>query len=209
MITSSSRKDAPGPPDVPDARRGPRSSAAWGTLAGVLVPSGAALLLWVLAAPRSELLSVGGGRGVPLSDSGADGGGQFLVLVVLLAFAAVCATLVLWHRHARLRRAAGVPALVVLPGLTCAVSAAIASPVAGLLAAPPADVPTGDVVAQSPSAGAMFTGRMIYGVSGPEWETFPPGLGWLVFGSMVAAFTVAALAHFSHTPDLRDPVTPD
>ena len=48
------------------------NSRAWGTLAGVVVPAAVALLLWVIAAPRAELLSVGGGRGVRLADAGAD-----------------------------------------------------------------------------------------------------------------------------------------
>lgn len=177
---------------------------AWGTLAGVLAPAAIALLLWVLAAPRSELLTVGGGRGVRLSDAGADGGTQFLMLVVLLGFAAVCSSLVLWHRHPGLRRPTGVPVLILLPGLACAVTAAVASPVAALLASPSAETPAGEVVAQAPSAGELFFGRMIYGMSGPDWGLLPPGFGWLVLGTMVAAFTVTALAHFSPSVQLRD-----
>lgn len=138
-----------------------------------------------------------------LTDSGADGGSQFLMLFVLLGFATLSTVLVLWRLHPELRRPGGVLALVLVPGLTCAVAAAVASPLAAVLAAPPDDVPVGEVVAQSPSAGALFFGRMIYGMSGPEWEAFPPGTGWLVFGAMIAAFTVASLAHFSHSPDLR------
>lgn len=180
------------------------SSRAWGTLAGVVGPAVAALLLWVVAAPRSELLSVGGGRGVRLTDAGADGGSQFLVLIVLLGSATVCTVLVLWRLHPDLRRPAGVPALVLLPGLACAVAATFASPLAAVLASPPDDAPVGEVVVQSPSAGVLFFGRMIYGSSGPRWEMLPPGTGWLVFGAMVAAFAVAALAHFSYSPDLRE-----
>lgn len=180
------------------------ATRAWGTLAGVLAPAVVALLAWLVAAPRSELLSVGGGRGVRLSDSGVDGGSQLFLLVILSGAAVVCSALVLWHRHPGLRRPAGVPALVLLPGLMCAVSAAVASPLAAILAAPPAEVAAGEVVAQAPSAGSLFFGPMIYGTAGPQWESFPPGSGWLVFGAMVAAFTVAALAHFSGSPDLRD-----
>lgn len=184
--------------------RGPMRSPAWGTLAGVSVPAGVAVLLWVFVAPRSELMSVGGGRGVRLTDAGADGGSQFLMLVILLGFAVVCSTVVLWRRHPGLRRPAGVPALVVVPGLACAVAAAVAAPVATLLASPPGEVPRGQVVAQAPTAGALFFGRMIYGTSGPAWEQLPPGAGWLVLGMAVAAFTVAALVHFSPTSDLRE-----
>lgn len=180
------------------------ATRAWGTVLGVLAPAVVALVLWVVAAPRSELLSVGGGRGVRLSDSGADGASQLLLLVILSGAAAVCSALVLWHRHPRLRTPVGVPALVLLPGLTCAVSAAVASPLAAVLVSPPDEVPAGEVVAQSPAAGALFFGRMIYGTAGPRWETFPPGAGWLVWGTMVAAFTVAALAHFSPSPGLRN-----
>lgn len=188
-------------------------STAWGTLAGVSGPGMVAVLLWVLAAPRSELMSVGDGRGVRLTDAGADGGAQFLMLVILLGFAVVCSTVTLWHLHPGLRRPSGVPALVVVPGLACALSAAVASPVALLLASPTEGVPRGEVVEQAPAAGALFFGRMIYGTSGPAWEQLPPGAGWCVLGMMVAAFTVSALVHFSPTPDLRgrtsvDPVGP-
>src|SRR5699024_10665868 len=91
-----------------------------------------------------------------------------------------------------------------LPGLVCAVVAALASPAAALLASPPSDSEAGQVVAQAPAAGELFFGRMIYGVSGPEWGLFPPGSGWLVWGTMIAAFTVAALAHFSPSRQLGD-----
>ncbi|MBB1020693.1 hypothetical protein G6030_05245, partial [Dietzia sp. E1] len=77
---------------------------AAGTLLAVVAPFLAALTLWAVAAPRSELLSVGDGRGLRLADSGADGGSQLLTLVVLTGSATVCAVLVLWHRHPRLRR---------------------------------------------------------------------------------------------------------
>ncbi|HJC29289.1 MAG TPA: hypothetical protein H9759_07825 [Candidatus Dietzia intestinipullorum] len=177
---------------------------AWGTLVGMLAPAVLALVLWVLAAPRSELLSVGGGRGVRIGDEGAAGGAQLLMLAILLGFAAACSALVLWHRHPGLRRPSGVPALVLLPGLVCAVVAALASPAAALLASPPSDSEAGQVVAQAPAAGELFFGRMIYGVSGPEWGLFPPGTGWLVWGTMIAAFTVAALAHFSPSRQLGD-----
>ncbi|MFN3601333.1 MAG: hypothetical protein ACK4UY_08100 [Dietzia sp.] len=177
---------------------------AVGTLSGVVGPAVAALLVWIVAAPRSELLSVGGGRGLRLPESGTDGGSQLLMLIILLGAAVVCAVLVLWHRNPGLRRPGGVPVLVLLPGLTCAVAAAAASPLAALLAPPAQDAPYGAVVAQSPAAGALFFDRMIYGTSGPSWDWFPPGAGWLVFGAMIAAFTVAALAHFSYSPDLRD-----
>lgn len=186
--------------------RMPRSSSsqAVGTLSGVLAASVVALLVWVVAAPRSELLSVGGGRGLRLPDSGTDGGSQLLMLIVLLSAAVVCSVLVLWHRHPGLRRPRGVPALVLLPGLACAVAAAAATPLAGVLASPPSDAPYGVVVAQAPAAGALFFDRMIYGTAGPSWDWFPPGAGWVMWGAMVAAFTVAGLAHFSHSPDLRD-----
>jgi hypothetical protein len=189
----------------------PRSSSsrAVGTLSGVLGPFLVALLVWIAGAPRSELLSVGDGRGLRLPEAGADGGSQLLMLVVLLGFASVCAALVLWHRHPGLRRPGGVPALVLLPGVACAVVAAAASPLAGLLAAPPDDAPYGSVVSQAPAVGALFFDRMIYGTSGPSWDWFPPGAGWLVFGAMTAAFTVAALAHFSLSPDLSADRTAD
>lgn len=179
---------------------------AVGTVTGVVGPAVVALLVWIVAAPRSELLSVGGGRGLRLPESGTDGGSQLLMLIVLLGAAVVCAVLTLWHRHPGLRRPGGVTVLVVLPGLTCAVAAAAASPLAALLAPPAEDAPYGSVVAQSPAAGALFFDRMIYGTSGPSWDWFPPGAGWLVFGAMIAAFTVAVLAHFSHSPELRDGV---
>ena len=175
-----------------------------GTLLGVGGPAVGALLVWIAAAPRPELMSVGEGRGVRLTDSGVDGGSQLLMLVILLGAAAVCAVLVLWHRHPGLRRPGGVPGLTLLPGLAIAVAAAAASPLAGLLASPPTDVPYGDVVAQGPAVGALFFDRMVYGTAGPSWDWLPPGAGWLVFGAMVAAFTVAALAYFSFSSDLRD-----
>ncbi|MBB1054309.1 hypothetical protein G6017_08340, partial [Dietzia sp. B44] len=99
-----------------------------GTVSGVVGPAVVALLVWIVAAPRSELLSVGGGRGLRLPESGTDGGSQLLMLIVLLGAAVVCAVLTLWHRHPGLRRPGGVTVLVVLPGLTCAVAAAAASP---------------------------------------------------------------------------------
>lgn len=172
------------------------------TLIGVLTPFIVALLVWIVAAPRSELLSVGDGRGLRLPDSGADGGSQFLMLVILLGFAAVCAALVLWHRQPRLRRPGGMAAFAVLPGLACAVAASAATPLARLLAAPPGDAPYGEVVLQAPDAGELFFDRMIYGTSGPSWDLFPPGAGWLVWGAMIALFTAAFLVHFSHSPDL-------
>lgn len=171
------------------------------TLLGVLTPFLVALLVWIVAAPRSELLSVGDGRGVRLADSGADGGSQFLMLLVLLGFAVVCAALVLWYRQPRLRRPGGVFVFAVLPGSACSVAAAAATPLAGLLAAPPKDAPYGDVVRQAPAVGDLFFDQMIYGTSGPSWDVLPPGAGWLVWGAMIALFTVAALAHFSHWPD--------
>ena len=189
----------------------PRSSSshAVGTLSGVVASAVVALLVWVVAAPRSELLSVGGGRGIRLPESGTDGGSQLLMLIVLLGAAVVCSVLVLWHRHPGLRRPRGVAALVLLPGLACAIAAAAASPLAGVLAAPRTDAPYGEVVAQAPAAGALFFDRMIYGTAGPSWDWFPAGAGWVVFGAMVAAFTVAALAHFSDSPDLRDDLVPE
>jgi hypothetical protein len=200
-------KRSPAPALVQSARM---TSSSWfravGTLAGVVGPAVVALVVWIAAAPRPELLSVGGGRGVRLPESGTDGGSQLLVLVVLLGAAVVCAVLVLWSRHPGLRRPAGVPVLLLLPGLTCAVAAVAASPLAGLLAAPPRDAPYGMVVAQAPAAGPLFFDRMIYGTSGPSWDWLPPGAGWLVVGAMLAGFTVAALAHFSYSPDLRDGV---
>lgn len=175
-----------------------------GTVSGVVGPAVVALLVWVAAAPRSEFVSVGGGRGVRLPDAGAAGGSQLLVLLVLLGFAAGCAVLVLWHRHPGLRRPGGVPALVLLPAAATAVAAVAASSFAELVASPPDDAPVGAVVSQAPAVGALFFDRMAYGTSGPSWDWFPPGAGWLVFGAMVAAFTVAVLAYFSLTTDLRD-----
>ena len=173
-----------------------------GTLLGVLAPFIVAVLVWIVAAPRSELVSVGEGRGVRLPDSGADGGSQLLMMVVLLGFASVCAVLVLWYRHPGLRRPAGVPALALLPGVACALAAAGSTRVADLVASPPEDAPYGEVVLQAPAVGELFFDGMIYGTSGPSWDVLPPGAGWLVWGAMVALFTVAALAHFSHSPDL-------
>lgn len=177
-------------------------SRAVGTLLGVLAPFVVSVLVWVIAAPRSALLSVGDGRGIRLPDSGTDGGSQLLMMVVLLGFASVCAALVLWYRHPGLRRPAGVPALALLPGVACALAAADSTRVADLVASPPKDAPYGDVVLQAPAVGELFFDRMIYGSSGPSWDALPPGAGWLVWGAMVALFTVAVLAHFSHSPDL-------
>ena len=129
---------------------------------GVVAPFLAALTLWAVAAPRSELLSVGGGRGLRLTDSGADGGSQLLTLVVLTGSATVCAVLVLWHRHPRLRRPGGVPALALVPGLAATTAAMSASPVAGVLAAPPEDAPYGQVVRQAPAAGELFYLSLIH-----------------------------------------------
>ncbi|WP_253919363.1 hypothetical protein [Dietzia psychralcaliphila] len=177
---------------------------AVGTLSGVVGPAVAALLVWIVSAPRSELLSVGEGRGLRLPESGTDGGSQLLMLIILLGAAVVSAVLVLWHRHPGLRRPGGIPVFLLLPGLTCAVAAAVATPLAAILAPPAQDAPYGAVVAQSPAVGALFFDRMIYGTSRPSWDWFPPGAGWLVFGAMIAAFTVAVLAHFSYSSDLRD-----
>lgn len=185
------------------------SFRALGTLLGVGGPAAFALLVWIAAAPRQELMSVGDGRGLRLTDSGADGGSQLLMLIILLGAAAVCAVLVLWQRHPGLRRPIGVPTLMLLPGLMCAVAAAAASPLSGLLASPPTDAPYGEVVAQEPVVGALFFDRMIYGTTGPSWDWFPPGAGWLLFGTTVAAFTVAALAYFSMSSELRDGLGPD
>ncbi|UVE95060.1 hypothetical protein [Dietzia sp. B32] len=187
------------------ARPGGTVAHAASTLLGVVGPFLAAVLLWIVAAPRAELLSVGDGRGLRLPDSGADGGSQLLVLVVLLGFATVCAVMVLWRRHPHLRRPAGVPALAVLPGLICALAAAAATPLADVLAAPPGDAPYGELVRQAPAAGDLFFDRMVFGTSGPAWDWFPPGLDWVVLGAMIAAFTVAVLAYLSPAGDLGDP----
>lgn len=186
-------------------RPGSAVGRAVGIVAAVAVPFVVALLLWVVAAPRSELISTGDGRGVRLPDSGAAGGTQLVMLILLLGFAVVCVAVALWHRHPDLRRPGGVLPLALIPGLACAVSAAAATPVGTLLAAPSREVPYGEVVLQAPSVGELFTGRMIYGSSGPSWDWLPPGAGWLLFGTMIAAFTVAALAHLSRNPDLRGP----
>ena len=190
----------PAPSDSGRHLRG--ASRAVGTALGVLAPFIVSVLVWVIAAPRSELLSVGEGRGVRLPDAGSDGGSQLLMMVALLGFASVCAALVLWHRHPGLRRPLGVPALALLPGSACALAAMDATRIADLVASPPKDAPYGDVVLQAPAVGELFFDRMIYGSSGPSWDALPPGTGWLVWGAMVALFTVAVLAHFSHSPDL-------
>ena len=75
--------------------------------------------------------------------------------------------------------------------------------VAGVLAAPPEDAPYGQVVRQAPAAGELFYDRMIYGLSCPAWDWFPPGVGWLALGTMIAAFTVAALAYLDPSADLH------
>ena len=175
-----------------------------GTLVGLVGPAFAAVLVWVFGAPREELVSVGGERGVLFPGSGGAGGGQLLMLVVLLGAAAVCAVLVLWARHPGLRGPRGTAAMVLLPALTSAVAAAAASPLARALVPPARDVPAGTVVALPPEAGPLFTGRMVYGTTGPSWDLLPGAAGWVVFGAMVAAFTVAALAHVSASPDLAD-----
>lgn len=182
-------------------------SPAVGTLLGVIAPFLVSVLVWIIAAPRSELLSVGDGRGIRLPDAGADGGSQLLMLVILFGFASVCAALVLWYRHPGLRRPAGVPALALLPGVACALAAAGSTGMADLVASPRRDAPYGDVVLQAPAVGELFFDQMIYGTAGPSWDLFPPGAGWLVWGAMVALFTIAALAHFSHSPDPEDAVS--
>lgn len=186
------------------ARPGGTVPRATATLLGVVGPFLVAVLVWIAAAPRAELLSVGDGRGVRLPDSGADGGSQLLTLIVLLGFATVCAVLVLWHRHPHLRRPGGVPALALLPAVTCAVAAAAATPAAQLLAAPADDVPYGEVVRQAPAVGELFFDRMFLGTAGPAWDWFPPGLDWVVFGAMIATFTVAVVAYLSPSEHLRD-----
>ena len=207
-MVQSVRMTSPSSPTIA-ARPGGTVPHAVSTLFGVVGPFLAAVLLWIVAAPRAELLSVGDGRGLRLPDSGADGGSQLLVLIVLLGFATVCAAVVLWRRHPHLRRPGGVPALVLLPGVTCAIAAAAATPSAELLASPPGDVPYGEVVRQAPAAGALFYDRMVFGTSGPAWAWFPPGFDWVVFGAMIAAFTVAVLAYLgderSTDPDPADP----
>ena len=173
---------------------------AAGTLVGVVLPYLVAVLVWIVAAPRAELLSVGNGRGIPLVDSGVDSGSQLLILVILFIFATVCAALVLWHRHPWLRRPGGVAVLALVPELACSMAAANASRMSGLLASPPPDAPYGVVVAQAPAVGALFFDRLIYGQSGPSWDWLPPGAGWLALGAMIAAFTAASLAYFSDSP---------
>ncbi len=179
-------------------------SRAVGSLVGVLGPAAAALALWVVGAPRAEGVSIGEGRALMFPDAGRAGGTQLLVLLILLGFAVVCAVLVLWHRHPELRRPRGVVALAGLPALTCAIAAAAASPLADVIAAPSSALPRGAIVALPPEVGPLFFGRMVYGVSGPVWGALPAGLGWFVFGAMVAAFVVAALAHLSESRDLVD-----
>lgn len=191
-----------GPSSPPVARSHDALPRAAVTALAVPAPYLVALVLWVVGAPRAELLSVGGGRGLRLDDSGADGGSQLLTLVVLTGAATVCAVLVMWHRHPDLRRPGGVPALTLVPGLAAALAAMAATPLGGVLAAPPRDAAYGQVVRQAPAAGELFYDRMVYGLSGPAWEWFPPGLGWLVLGAMIAAFTTAALAHLAPSPDL-------
>lgn len=189
--------------DSVDRRQSHGVSRAIGTLLGVVAPFLVSVLVWIITAPRAELLSVGDGRGIRFPDAGADGGSQLLMLVVLLGFASVCAALVVWHRHPGLRRPAGVPVLVLLPGLAGALAAVNSSRIADLLASPPGDAPYGEVVQQAPAVGRLFFDQMIYGTWGPSWDLLPPGAGWLVWGVMVALFTVAALAHFSSSPDLE------
>lgn len=183
-------------------------SRAVGTLAGVVGPAVVALALWLVGAPRAELLSVGDGRGAMFPGSGAAGGSQLLVLLVVLGAAAVCAALVLWWRHPGLRRPRGVAALTGIPALTCAVAAAAATPLADLLLSPPEDAPAGVVLALPPEVGPLFWGPMVYGEYGPSWGALPGGLGWFVFGATLAAFTVAVLAHFSASADLSDGAEP-
>lgn len=180
------------------------ASGAVAVLVAVVVPYLVALLLWIVAAPRSEVMSVGEGRGLRLPDAGADGGTQLILLVILLGFSSVCAVLVLWRLRPRLRRPAGVVALGLIPGLACAVAAAAATPLAGVLAAPDREAAYGEVVLQAPAVGDLFFGRMVYGTSGPSWDVLPPGAGWFVWGALVALFTVAALAHFSSPADLGE-----
>lgn len=180
------------------------TSRALGTLFGSLAPFLVAVLVWIAAAPRSEFLSIGEGRGLRLSDAGADGSSQLLMLVILLGFAAVCSVLVLWGRMHSLRRPRGVLVLALVPGLACAAVAASATRLARFLVSPPSDAPYGDVVSQAPAVGALFFDRMVFGSSGPSWDLLPPGAGWLVWGAMIALFTVAVLAHFSYSPDLVD-----
>lgn len=171
-------------------------------LLGSSVPFVIAVLVWALAAPRSEFVAVGDGRGIRLADSGAAGTGQLLTFVVLSGFAALCCVLVLWSRLPGLRRPRGVVVLALVPGVVCALSAAVATSVADLLVSPSSDAPYGSVVAQSPAVGALFFDRAFFGTSGPSWDLLPASAGWLVWGAMVALFTVAALAHFSDSPDL-------
>ena len=87
----------------------------------------------------------------------------------------------------------------------CAIAAAAATPLADVVAAPPDDVPYGEVVRQAPAVGSLFFDRMVFGTSGPSWDWFPPGLDWMVFGVMIAAFTVAVLAYLA---DPEAPVSP-
>lgn len=205
-MTSPSSSTSSSPPSSTTApHRGGAARFAASTLLGVVGPFVVALLLWIVAAPRAELLSVGDGRGLRLPDSGVDGGSQLLVFIVLSGFATVCAVMVLWRRHTHLRRPGGVPALVLLPGVACAIAAAAATPLADVVAAPPDDVPYGEVVRQAPAVGSLFFDRMVFGTSGPSWDWFPPGLDWMVFGVMIAAFTVAVLAYLG---DPEAPVSP-
>lgn len=187
-----------------EGRRSRPVSRVVAGLLGSFVPFVIAVLVWMVAAPRSEFVAVGDGRGIRLADSGAAGTGQMLMFVILSGFAAVCCVLVLWARLPGLRRPRGVAVLALVPAVWCAVSAAVATGVADLLVAPASDAPYGSVVAQSPAVGALFFDRAFFGTSGPSWDLLPASAGWLVWGAMVALFTVAALAHFSDSPDLAD-----
>lgn len=191
-------------------RGGRVSPRVVGTAVGVLAPAVAALALWLVGAPRTELVSVGEGRGVLFPESGSAGGAQLLLLLVLLGAAVVCAVLVLWRRHPDLRRPRGLVVLAGVPALTCVAAAAAATPVSDLLLAPDEDTPSGVVLGLPPEVGPLFFGPMVYGESGPSWGALPAGAGWFVAAATVALLTAAALAHFATSDDLGDgPADPD
>src|SRR5699024_12002093 len=76
-MTSPSSSTSSSPPASTTApHRGGAARFAASTLLGVVGPFVVALLLWIVAAPRAALLSVGDGRGLRLPASGGDGGRQ-------------------------------------------------------------------------------------------------------------------------------------
>lgn len=165
-----------------------------GALAAVL-PFLLVAALWLVATPRTELVSVGGGRASSLPGSESAAASQLLIMAGLLAGAACAATVLLWRRNRPLHRPSGVLMVAVVVALLSALTVTGASAVASFALGPDPATPPGEVVRLAPELGPLFFGPIVPLTSGPQWSQAPAFLGWSVLGVLVALATMSVMTY--------------